>query len=111
MRTLAAWGGLVLVVFTLTSCATWQAAYLKAAANRATQDEVTQRFGPPLMAWDLTTGETLSTYRSGSGSGGDIPSISVAGPGWVIANGAHCTEYILLFDREKILRAWTAQKC
>ena len=111
MRTLAMFGGLALIALALTSCATGQATYLEEATNRATQHEAAKRLGLPQLAWDLTTGETLWRYQSGFPSGAVASSISVAGPGWVIAGSSQCTEYVLLFDQEQVLRAWRERRC
>ena len=103
--------GLALVVLALTSCASWQAQYLKAAANHATLAEVEQHLGRPHSTWTLHTGETLWTYQSGLPSATNTGGITIVGPGWVIGRRSDCTEYVLLFDPQQILRAWMRQPC
>ncbi len=91
MKTRAAWGGLALILLMVTSCATRQERYLDRSVNQASQDAVAKEFGPPTQSQELTTGETVWGYRSNQGS--------------------RCKEYILTFDRQKVLRAWKEQKC
>jgi hypothetical protein len=111
------WGFLVLV---LTSCASPQTRVLRAAVNHETQAVVAQHLGQPNEVWPLTDGETLWSYRAdqciwaywhagyvhGSPAG-----LTVEGPGLTVLPGARCTEYVLWFDREQILRAWNRQPC
>jgi hypothetical protein len=105
------WASLVFVAFALTSCASWQTEYLREAANHATTAEVENRLGRPHSTWDLQTGETLWTYQSGVPSGPDTGGITVVGPGWVIGRRSDCTADVLLFDQQKVLRAWMRQPC
>ena len=30
---------------------------------------------------------------------------------WVLGKGSSCTEYVLLFDQAKVLRAWKERAC
>ena len=103
--------GSIFVALTLTSCASWQAQYLKGAANHATVEEVENHLGQPHSSWDLRTGETLWTYQSGVPSGTNTGGVTIVGPGWVVGRQSDCTEYVLLFDQQKILRAWMQQPC
>ncbi|MGH8070864.1 MAG: hypothetical protein ACRERE_37660 [Candidatus Entotheonellia bacterium] len=102
---------LVFVALALAACASWQAKYLKEVANQATMQEVENHLGRPHSTWDLHTGETLWTYQSGVPSGGDTGGVTIVGPGWVVGRRSDCTEYVLLFDQQKILRAWMGQPC
>ena len=111
MRTWHRWGGPIVIVLTLSSCASWQAAYLKEAANQATMGEVESHLGRPHSTWDLRTGETLWTYQSAESAGTDAGGVTIIGPGWVIGRRSDCTEYVLLFDQQQILRAWMQQPC
>jgi hypothetical protein len=95
----------------LASCASWQRQYLKGAANHATMDEVENNLGQPQSTWTLATGETLWTYQSGVPSAGDRGGITIVGPGWVLGRRSDCTQYVLLFDQQKILRTWMQQPC
>jgi hypothetical protein len=111
MKPWEAWIGLMLVALALSSCASWQAKYLKAAANHATMADVENHLGRPHATWDLQTAETLWTYQSGVSSGTAPDGITVVGPGWVIGRRVDCTQYILLFDQQKVLRAWMQRPC
>ena len=111
MRTWQIWSGPIFMVLALTSCASWQAAYLREAANQATMGEVENHLGQPQSTWDLRTGETLWTYQSGLALGTDSGGVTIVGPGWVIGRRSDCTEYVLLFDQQKVLRTWMRQPC
>jgi hypothetical protein len=102
---------LVFVVLAVTSCASWQAKYLKEVTNQATAEDVEKHLGRPHSTWDLRTGESLWTYQAGVPSGTDGGGITIVGPGWEIGGRSDCTEYVLLFDQRKILRAWMQQPC
>ena len=113
------WGALLLLTLAVTSCAT-QATYLRAAVDRATQEEVAAHLGPPQEVWALTTGETLWTYRyderlwtyrDGDGSSQRPAGLSIVGPGLTVLPGDRCTAYVLRFDRDQVLRAWRRQPC
>ena len=119
MNRLVMWGALLLLTLAVTSCAT-QATYLRAAVDRATQEGVAAQLGPPQEVWALTTGETLWTYRyderlwaywDGKGSSQRPAGLSIVGPGLTVLPGAHCTEYVLRFDWDQVLRAWKRQPC
>jgi hypothetical protein len=95
----------------MPSCASWQAQYLKEATNQATMETVEKHFGPPHASWELRTGESLWTYQSGVPSGTDTSGLTIVGPGWVVGKRVDCTQYVLLFDQQNILRAWMQQPC
>jgi hypothetical protein len=104
-------GGLILVALTLTSCASMEARYLQEATNQATMAEVENHLGQAHSTWDLRTSETLWMYQSGVPSGTDSSGITIVGPDWVVGRRSDCTAYIMLFDQQKILRAWMRQSC
>jgi hypothetical protein len=89
---LRAWALALVAAFSLTACTPWRIEYLREAANRATQDEITTKLGPPQAVRELTTGETVWRYQSYQGD-------------------LLCLEYILQFDQARILRQWTRQSC
>jgi hypothetical protein len=105
------YSGLICMALVLTSCVSWQAQYLKVAAHHASQVEVENHLGRPHSIWELHTGETLWTYRSGLPSGPNTSGITVVGLGWVVGRRSDCSEYVLLFDQQQILRAWLQQPC
>ncbi len=113
------WGAPLLLTLAVTACAT-QATYLRATVERASQAEVAAHLGPPQEVWALTTGETLWTYRydealwayrDGNASSQRPAGLSIVGPGFTVLPGARCTEYVLRFDRDQVLRAWRRQPC
>jgi hypothetical protein len=110
-RTWVYCGGFILLALFATACGPWQRTYLKEAAGSATQAEVAERLGPPHTRWDLTTGETLWTYQYGVPKASDWGGITIVGPALTFGKGSPCTEYVLLFDRQQILRAWMRQDC
>jgi hypothetical protein len=89
---LLVWTVTGVATLSLTACTPWRMAYLRDAVDHATPDEITMRFGPPLAARELTTGETVWRYQSYQGD-------------------LLCLEYILRFDQAKVLRQWTRQGC
>ncbi len=93
---------LAVVVLLGLGCTPWRATYLRAATNAATQDEIAQKLGPPHRTLLLEDGNTLwqYEYRGAShtvyfGYGGST----------------RCSEYILTFDQQKVLRNWSRQRC
>jgi hypothetical protein len=122
MPRLVIWGcwGLLVLVLVLTSCASPQASFLRAATSHETQDAVAQHLGPPHEVWQLADGETLWSYRVPQRlwaywrrrrANGITGGMTVEGPGLTLLPNARCTEYVLRFDREQILRAWHRQPC
>jgi hypothetical protein len=86
------WVVATVAALSLTACTPWRMTYLRDSVNRATQDEITTRLGPPHAARVLTSGETMWRYQSYQGD-------------------LLCLEYILRFDQAGILRQWTRQGC
>jgi hypothetical protein len=87
-----AWGGLALLIMvTVTACASWPDTYFRKAVNQATQDMVAKELGPPLLSRDLTSGEAVWSYEFRDRFG--------------------CNRYIVAFDRARILRQWQWQTC
>jgi hypothetical protein len=86
------WVVTTMAALSLTACTPWRMAYLRDSVNRATQDEIATRLGPPHAARALTNGETVWRYQSYQGD-------------------LLCLEYILRFDPAGILRQWTRQGC
>lgn len=120
MPRLVTWGCWGLLVLVLTSCASPQTRVLRAAVNHETQAVVAQHLGRPDEVWPLADGETLWSYRADQnlwaywhegGANGSPGGLTVEGPGLTVLPSAPCTEYVLRFDREQILRAWNRQPC
>jgi hypothetical protein len=105
------WGGAVCLLVPLASCASWPSGYLRQATNHATPGEVREHLGAPQDTWALATGETLWTYERGFQAGTESGGITIVGPGWTFGGSPGCTAHVLLFDQEKVLRAWMRQPC
>lgn len=95
------------VLVTLISCVPkrtpWRVTYLSEVANHATQDDVTMRLGAPHSSRILSDGRTVWTYRYYSGA--------VVGSAGNIVGSSACSEYILTFDQDNVLREWNRQRC
>ena len=71
--------------------------YLKAAQDRATQQEVRERLGVPWQTASTPGGETVWVYAVWE----EHPGSRLTSPGmW-------CDEYVLTFDHQGVLRRWT----
>jgi hypothetical protein len=104
----------------LTSCASPHVCLLRAATHHETQAVVSQHLGPPHEVWQLADGETLWSYRvpqhlwaygRRGHANGITGGMTVEGPDLTVLPDARCTEYVLRFDDEQILRAWHRQPC
>ena len=84
---------------TMFGCTPWRAQYLQDSTGHATQDEVASRLGPPAGERLSSTGEAVWLYRYTGAAVGEH-----GGSSW-------CTEYILTFTPQKILKRWNKQKC
>jgi hypothetical protein len=96
--------GFVSVVLFLTSCGLFQhrqIAYLERATGVATQQQVIEEFGPPALQRPGEEGGTIWIYRYAG----------FASPMLLPMEEAWCVEYVLTFDKEKILRTWVRQDC
>jgi hypothetical protein len=71
--------------------------YLQSAQDRATQEEVQQRLGPPWRTSATPSGEAVWVYE-----------VREEEPGsrWT-SLGLWCEEYVLTFDAGGVLRRWT----
>ncbi|MGH7205264.1 MAG: hypothetical protein ACREI2_03520 [Nitrospiraceae bacterium] len=91
------WVGLVLAV---SGCALFEGketTFLRSAQDRATQEEVRQRLGPPQLATSTQSAESVWVYQ-----------VRQQQPGSRInAPGLWCDEYVLTFDSQAVLRRWT----
>ena len=83
--------GLTLLAVGLVGCESEHAYYFKRHVNHVSQDAVVRRWGPPHRVHELSNGDVVWSYESGSRS--------------------NCTAHILRFDRAKILRDWNERTC
>src|SRR5579884_2819483 len=76
-----------------------QARYLRTAQGSAHEEEVRSQLGKPVSVTRTNTGDTVWVYQfwDTEKGGNNI---------WTIT-GYWCDEYVLTFDKQKILRAWT----
>ncbi len=94
------WVSVMTAVVGLTGCAVFEgkeSTYLRSAHNRATQEEVKQRLGPPALTKTGPAGESILVYQVRAQQPG----------GRSYAPGMWCDEYVLTFDGQAILRQWT----
>ena len=75
--------------------------YLKSAQDRATQEEVRQRLGPPRS--------TASTQNRGSVWIYEVRELEPGSQNTWASVGSWCDEYTLTFDQSGVLRQWTHQ--
>ncbi|MBI2880822.1 MAG: hypothetical protein HYY21_04490 [Candidatus Tectomicrobia bacterium] len=92
-----------ILILALVSCTPWRDTYLTEGVNRATQDDVTKRLGPPHFQRELTGGGTVWTYQQ--------QHVSFFETGTRTTGQSYCLEYVLIFDRERVLREWRTQDC
>ena len=92
-----------LLVALLTSCTPWRQEYLEGGVNRLTMDEVAKTLGPPDGTQTLKDNSIVWKYR--------YTSSSVTGNQYGVVGGSRCTEYILTFDKDKLLRQTRRQRC
>lgn len=90
----------LMVIAMLSSCALVQSKetrYLKSAQDHASQEEVAQNLGHPLVATVGPDGNAMWVYQVREQEPGNR---------WT-STGLWCDEYVLTFDDRSILRHWT----
>jgi hypothetical protein len=75
--------------------------YLTQASGSARQDEVLEKFGPPLMQVPGDGGQTIWIYR--------YAGVSAASP--ALVEELWCYEHALTFSRDRVLQHWKRQAC
>lgn len=95
---------LLLILFVLVSCTPWRMNYLTEGVNQLTMDEVAKTLGPPDSTLKLDDGSVIWKYQYRSSS------VSTDSRGRV-SGDSDCVEYILTFDKEKVLRQTRRQGC
>ena len=78
-----------------------EATYLQSAENRATQEEVRQRLGRPQRVVATSSGAAVWVY--------EIRDLEPGSQSTWSTKGSWCDEYVLSFDADGVLRAWTHQ--
>jgi len=87
----------ILMLLIPTSChraSTQRFEYLNTAVGNSSQDQVASALGPPGGSRPLSDGGQIWVYRY---------------RGYHPYAGVSCTEYVLTFDAEKVLRNWTTE--
>ena len=119
--------GTLLLAGAMLACGgPWRDGYFKKGVDRLTQDEVTEKFGPPHTAkTPVLGGDSVWTYRVPI-SDKELASVSlssltdpaqqaVALMGKVGLEGPkamlYCYRYTLTFNEEKILKQWKREEC
>ena len=87
----------------LAACTPWRKTYLEHGVAHLTQDSVAARLGPPQSERVLSDSQVVWHYQ--------YTRSHVSGNSYAVSGGSKCREYILLFDRHKILQHVTYQKC
>lgn len=91
---------LLAVILPLMGCSLFkpeQSSYLRSAQDRATQQEVRDHLGPPVVAEAGRSGESVWVYQLREQQPGNR----------MTAPGMWCDEYVLTFDQQAILRGWS----
>jgi hypothetical protein len=83
--------GFAVLALGLVACESEHAHYFRRHVNHVSQDAVVRRFGPPHRVHELSNGDVVWAYESGSRS--------------------NCTAHLLRFDRAKVLRDWNERTC
>ena len=95
--------GLVLTIAGLaTGCSLFipeETLYLRVAQNVATQEQVREQLGAPRDETSMPDGESQWIYEVREQEPGSQSTWSAA--------GSWCDEYVLTFDQQGVLRAWT----
>lgn len=91
-----------ITMWSVTACGTLETGYFEGKVNRATHQQVVNRYGPPHKVDNPAPDRERWTYFDrGSGMSG------YSGYGRVNP----CSEYHLTFDREGVLREWERVTC
>jgi hypothetical protein len=115
------------VTIVLLACGgPWRDGYFKKGVNRLTQDEITEKMGPPHTAkTPALGGDAIWTYRV-SYSDKDLDPMDISGlsnaanqAASLIGKGAqdgpkptlYCYRYTLIFNEQKILKSWKREEC
>jgi hypothetical protein len=105
------WGCVALLGLALTACAGLQAYDLDQAVHHFSQTDTAARWGSPASVMALPAGQTLWIYTARYHMIVRPGSLMAISPGWVVDEGAECTQYLFLFDQAQMLRAWRARPC
>lgn len=118
---------LPLILTSLAACGRpWRDGYFKKGVDRLTQEEVSERMGPPHTAkTPALGGDTIWTYRvpysdkdldpmdlSGiTNAANEAASLIGKGPQDGPKPTLYCYRYTLIFNEQKILKSWKREEC
>jgi hypothetical protein len=91
--------GFLVVLIGCTLFVPKETLYLRAAQNLATQAEVRERLGAPREETSTPDGESQWVY--------EVREVEASAQNTWATAGSWCDEYVLAFDRQGVLRAWT----
>ena len=92
-------GIVMMLLVGLPACTsgTSDTAYLREAQDRVTQEEIRQRWGEPKTVSSAEDGGSAWVYEKREQQAGNRFTMP----------GMWCDEYVLRFDRERVLREWS----
>jgi hypothetical protein len=119
--------GIFLLAGAMLACGgPWRDSYFKKGVDRLTQDEVTEKFGPPHTAkTPALGGDSVWTYRV-SISDRELASVDLSHLGDTVKEASalmgkaveqgpkamlYCYRYTLTFNEQKILKQWKRDEC
>ena len=119
--------GMLLLAGMMLACGgPWRDGYFKRGVDRLTQDEVTEKLGPPHTAKaPVLGGDSIWTYRVPI-SDKELASVSFSDLGDTVKEASalmgkateqgpkamlYCYRYILTFNEQKILKQWKREEC
>lgn len=123
------WAGAAAACLVLVACAHWRDDFLDKGINKATKEEVREKFGPPHVAKEsLLGGESTWSYRFILTDTEKNPYSmdSITRPATDLGNQAaaligkggqgsseklHCVRYILTFTPGNVLKDWRREDC
>ena len=119
--------GMFLLAAAMFACGgPWRDGYFKKGVDRLTQDDVTEKLGPPHTAkTPVLGGDSVWTYRVPI-SDRELASVSFAQLGDTVKDASalmgkateqgpkamlYCYRYTLVFNEQKILKDWKREEC
>lgn len=118
--------GMLILVGAMLACGgPWRDGYFKKGVDRLTQDEVTEKFGPPhTTKTPVLGGDSVWTYRvpladkelsslhfAGLASATSNATALMGKPGEGPKEMLYCYRYTLVFNEQKILKEWKREEC
>ena len=118
--------GMLLLAGAMLACGgPWRDGYFKKGVDRLTQDDVTEKFGPPhTVKTPVLGGDSVWTYRvplaekelssllfSGLANATTQATSLLGKPGEGPKDMLYCYRYTLSFNEQKILKQWKREEC